>query len=103
MGYLKKIYELPLTGKLIRRDPPDGDKDNPLRPLPIVEYFSELKIEGNWKQYEVLKYDIEEDKAIVEIEACEKFFAWLDSKLNKTTEKQLYALTKVSKIIKEEP
>ena len=93
-----RIFKLPLTGKLKTKKPPDGHKNNPLRPLPIVEYVVNIltiELEGIKTpeelefKYTIKEYDIDNNKATVEVIAESFILDSLEILLN-TPNKDLY-------------
>ena len=104
---LKKIYKLPLTGKVKTKFPVDGFRESPLEPINIIEYYYQ-KIEPFLPQYftdkelefsyGVLNYDVDNNFAEVIIEAEQHLFDWLDLQLGDKTKDELYSLTKQSKL-----
>jgi hypothetical protein len=79
---INKILVLPITGTLIENNPPCGDNDDPLRPVGVQEFASEI----GWKDIAktnnlnpsiemwLKDLNIDSSSCVVEVTAEENFF-----------------------------
>ena len=82
---MKKRYKLPISGTVVRENPLEGDKTDPICVIPLGELptfptFFELKSQEQIPEsfsYTCLNYNLDEEWCEVELEASEAFHNWL--------------------------
>jgi len=85
-------YKLPIQGKVLNDDPLTGDENNPVVVIPLNELMPKITVTtpdgsqievgkfGSY-QYTCLEYNVDEEWAMVELEATPEFHDWLLSLL----------------------
>ena len=86
---LKRVYRLPIMGKVLNDMPLTGDESSPLQVIPLAElpnvptYYDE-ELGREVKQgfaYTCLNYNVDEEWCEVELEASQEYHDWLTNLL----------------------
>ncbi len=73
----KRIYKLPIQGKVLSDKPLSGDGDNPLCVIPLPELPGYDGLGNREYSYTVLSYDIDNEQCEIELQASDAFHEWL--------------------------
>jgi hypothetical protein len=71
-------YQIPIYGKLISKNPPVGDYEQPVQPLSLYEIPDRPEEVFTSK---IITYDFETDLCVIELDAADEIHTWLNDAL----------------------